>query len=105
MARGALAVVVHIEGADAIDADLNFLDVLYGAGLRSLGPVWSRTNIFGHGVSFGFPSSPDTGDGLTPATAFLTPARAQAAARVRNRACVACVIEAVGRCDCARRAA
>ena len=67
MARDALAVVVHIEGADAIDADLNFLDVLYGAGLRSLGPVWSRTNIFGHGVSFGFPSSPDTGDGLTPA--------------------------------------
>ena len=67
IARGALAVVVHIEGADAIDADLNFLDVLYGAGLRSLGPVWSRTNIFGHGVSFGFPSSPDTGDGLTQA--------------------------------------
>ena len=71
IARGALAVVVHIEGADAIDADLNFLDVLYGAGLRSLGPVWSRTNIFGHGVSFAFPSSPDTGDGLTPAGEHL----------------------------------
>jgi membrane dipeptidase len=67
MARKALAVVVHIEGADAIDADLNFLDVLYAAGLRSLGPVWSRTNIFGHGVPFRFPSSPDTGEGLTAA--------------------------------------
>lgn len=67
VARQALAVVVHIEGADAIDADLNFLEVLYAAGLRSLGPVWSRTNIFGHGVPFRFPSSPDVGDGLTPA--------------------------------------
>src|SRR5204862_3939645 len=28
-------------------------------------PVWSRSNIFGHGVPFRFPSSPDTGDGLT----------------------------------------
>jgi membrane dipeptidase len=67
MARGALAVLVHIEGADAIDADLDFLHVLYAAGLRSLGPVWSRTNIFGHGVPFRFPSSPDIGDGLTEA--------------------------------------
>jgi membrane dipeptidase len=41
------------------------LDVLYAAGLRSLGPVWSRSNVFGHGVPFRFPSSPDTGDGLT----------------------------------------
>lgn len=67
MARGALALVVHIEGADAIDEKLNFLDVLYAAGLRSLGPVWSRNNIFGHGVPFRFPSSPDIGDGLTAA--------------------------------------
>jgi len=41
------------------------LDVLYAAGLRTLGPVWSRPNIFGHGVPFRFPSSPDTGEGLT----------------------------------------
>ena len=59
--------VVHIEGAEAIDGDLTFLEVLYAAGLRSLGPVWSRTNIFGHGVPFHFPSSPDIGDGLTGA--------------------------------------
>jgi membrane dipeptidase len=35
--------------------------------LRSLGPVWSRTNIFGHGVPFQFPAGPDLGDGLTAA--------------------------------------
>ena len=40
--RGALATVMHIEGAEAIDPDLRMLDVLYEAGLRSLGPVWSR---------------------------------------------------------------
>ncbi|MHB2263970.1 dipeptidase [Aliihoeflea sp. PC F10.4] len=60
-----LAAVLHIEGAEAIDADFNALDVLYQAGLRSLGPVWSRTNIFGHGVPFRFPATPDTGPGLT----------------------------------------
>jgi membrane dipeptidase len=65
--RDALAVVVHLEGAEAIDGDLNFLEVLHAAGLRSLGPVWSRDNIFGHGVPFHFPSSPDIGDGLTAA--------------------------------------
>jgi membrane dipeptidase len=41
--------------------------VLHAAGLRSLGPVWSRPNQFGHGVPFRFPSSPDTGPGLTEA--------------------------------------
>ncbi|MBN9316031.1 MAG: dipeptidase [Devosia sp.] len=67
MARGSLAAVLHIEGAEAIDADLHFLDVLYAAGLRSIGPVWSRTNVFGYGVPFRFPHSPDLGPGLTDA--------------------------------------
>lgn len=62
-----LAVLLHMEGADAIDEDLHMLDVLYGLGLRSLGPVWSRNNIFGCGVPFHFPASPDLGDGLTAA--------------------------------------
>lgn len=62
---GALAVVLHLEGAEPIDRDFKMLEVLYAAGLRSLGPVWSRPNIFGHGVPFRFPSSPDTGSGLT----------------------------------------
>ena len=35
--------------------------------MRSLGPVWSRPNAFGHGVPFRFPASPDTGPGLTDA--------------------------------------
>ncbi|MCX5493871.1 dipeptidase [Kaistia dalseonensis] len=64
-ARGALAAVLHIEGAEAIGSDLAMLDVLHAAGLRSIGPVWSRSNIFGHGVPMRFPSSPDTGPGLT----------------------------------------
>src|SRR5882724_10670787 len=65
--RETLAVVLHLEGAEAIDGDLNFLEFLYAAGLRSLGPVWSRNNIFGHGVPFQFPALPDLGDGLTAA--------------------------------------
>jgi membrane dipeptidase len=39
--------------------------VLYAAGLRSIGPVWSRPNAFAHGVPFRFPSTPDIGPGLT----------------------------------------
>lgn len=65
MPQDALAAVMHLEGCEAIDPELNSLDVLYAAGLRSLGPVWSRTNIFGEGVPFRFPSSPDIGAGLT----------------------------------------
>ncbi|MCL2419978.1 MAG: membrane dipeptidase, partial [Conexibacteraceae bacterium] len=53
--------VLHLEGAEAIDSGLEALDLWYAAGLRSLGPVWSRPNDFGHGVPFVFPSSPDTG--------------------------------------------
>ena len=64
-AQGVHAAVLHIEGCEALDADLRMLDVLNAAGLRSLGPVWSRSNIFGHGVPFRFPASPDTGEGLT----------------------------------------
>lgn len=66
-AAGKFAAVLHMEGCEAIDADLNALEVFYAAGLRSLGPVWSRHTIFGHGVPFAFPSSPDTGPGLTEA--------------------------------------
>jgi len=65
MAKGSVAAVLHMEGADAIDPDLYLLDVLYAAGLRSLGPVWSRQNGFGTGVPFSFPSTPDIGPGLT----------------------------------------
>lgn len=59
--------VLHLEGAEAIDCDLEALDTWYAAGLRSLGMVWSRPNAYGDGVPFIFPSSPDTGPGLTRA--------------------------------------
>ncbi len=59
--------VLHFEGAEAIDPKLEALDTWYAAGLRSLGPVWSRPNGFAHGVPFIFPSSPDTGPGLSAA--------------------------------------
>lgn len=62
-----LGVIVHLEGAEAIDPDLDGLPILYEAGLRSLGVVWSRPNAFGTGVPFRFPHSPDTGPGLTDA--------------------------------------
>ena len=65
--EGILAVILHFEGAEAIDPQLDALEVFYQAGLRSLGPVWSRPNAFGHGVPFKFPHSPDTGPGLTSA--------------------------------------
>ncbi len=59
--------VLHLEGAEAIDPGLQSLELWHAAGLRSLGPVWSRANAFGHGVPFVFPSSPDTGPGLSEA--------------------------------------
>lgn len=63
--RGVLAAVLHAEGAELIDPKLEALEVLYQAGLRSLGIAWSRSNAFGHGVPLKFPASPDTGPGLT----------------------------------------
>ena len=63
--EGKIAAIFHIEGAEAIDPDLHMLDVLHSAGLRAIGPVWSRPTIFGEGVPFSFPSSPDIGLGLT----------------------------------------
>jgi membrane dipeptidase len=69
--------VLHLEGAEAIDPGLEALELWYGAGLRSLGPVWSRPNAFGYGVPFIFPSSPDTGPGLTDAGRALAARCAQ----------------------------
>jgi len=66
-AGGKMAAIMHIEGCEAIDEDLDALAVFHAAGLRSLGPVWSRPTIFGHGVPFRYPSDGDTGPGLTEA--------------------------------------
>ena len=64
---GVPVAVLHLEGAEAIDPGLEALDFWYEAGLRSVGPVWSRSNAFAHGVPFISPSTPDTGPGLTDA--------------------------------------
>jgi membrane dipeptidase len=68
---GGPVAVLHLEGAEAIDPGLEALELWYAAGLRSLGPVWSRANAFGHGVPFISPSTPDTGPGLTDAGVAL----------------------------------
>nr|WP_295889700.1 dipeptidase [uncultured Devosia sp.] len=65
--RDTLAAIFHIEGAEAIDTDFRSLDVLYAAGLRSIGITWSRANAFGTGVPFRFNVDPDIGPGLTDA--------------------------------------
>lgn len=65
--EGVMPAVLHFEGADAIDTDLDTLHVLYRAGLRSLGLVWGRPNAFAEGVAVHFQRSPDTGPGLTQA--------------------------------------
>jgi len=66
MAAGVVAGILHFEGAEAIGPDLDALHLFHAMGLRSVGPVWSRPTIFGHGVPFRFPSTGDTGPGLTP---------------------------------------
>jgi membrane dipeptidase len=65
--EGQITAIVHMEGAEPIAADLSNLEEWYGRGLRSIGLVWSRANDFAEGVPFRFPSSPDTGPGLTEA--------------------------------------
>jgi membrane dipeptidase len=67
LSDGTFATILHIEGAAAIDSGLDSLYVFYEAGLRSIGPVWSRPNAFASGVPFDFPRTPDTGPGLTAA--------------------------------------
>jgi membrane dipeptidase len=67
LAAGSFAAIFHVEGLEMVGPDLDALTVLHQAGLRTLGPVWSRPNIFAHGVPFRYPSSPDIGPGLTDA--------------------------------------
>jgi membrane dipeptidase len=63
--QGAIAAIVHMEGAEPIAPDLSNLEEWYDRGLRSIGPVWSRANAFASGVPFRFPSTGDVGPGLT----------------------------------------
>lgn len=72
--KGVFSAVLHFEGAEAIHADLSNLEAYYARGLRALGLVWSRPNVFGWGVNFAYPHSPDTGPGLTSAGQALVKA-------------------------------
>jgi membrane dipeptidase len=65
--EGQVTAIVHMEGAEPLAPDLSDLEGWYERGLRSVGLVWSRPNAFAEGVPFRFPSSPDTGAGLTDA--------------------------------------
>lgn len=66
MDQGRIAAIMHMEGIEAIRTP-DDLHLWHAAGLRSLGPVWSRPTRFAHGVPFAFPASPDIGTGLTQA--------------------------------------
>lgn len=67
LAAGRIAALPHIEGAECIDTRLDTLEVLYAAGLRSLGLVWSRPNAFGVGAPIYPGESHDAETGLTDA--------------------------------------
>lgn len=67
MEQGRIAILPHIEGAECIDTGLDSLEVLYAAGLRSLGLVWSRPNAFAHGAPIYMGDSHDPDAGLTDA--------------------------------------
>ncbi len=55
---GAFAMVLHFEGAEPIGRTLRELRTWYEAGLRSLGFVHARENIFGNGAPLA-PTDPD----------------------------------------------
>jgi membrane dipeptidase len=62
-----LAAIMHFEGAEAIEPSLDSLEGFYAEGLRSIGIVWSRPNVFGYGVDLRVRGTPDQGPGLTRA--------------------------------------
>jgi membrane dipeptidase len=64
---GRVAAILHLEGAEPLAPDLSDLEAWYERGLRSVGLTWSRPNAFAEGVPFRFPSTGDTGPGLTEA--------------------------------------
>ena len=52
-----LGVLLHIEGAGMLSPDCAELPMLYDRGIRSIGTVWSRPNVFATGIRFGWPST------------------------------------------------
>jgi membrane dipeptidase len=100
-AEATLAIVLHLEGAEAVDPGLSALDAWYAAGVRSIGIVWSRPSAFGHGVPFRFPSPPDTGPGLTAEGRALVRRCAQLRIAVDVSHLNAAGFDDVARLDCA----
>ena len=70
MSQGKIAIVPHVEGAECIDENFEVLQVLYAAGLRSLGLVWSRANAFAQGAPKGYQPKLDPGIGTTDPSSF-----------------------------------
>lgn len=56
-ASGKIGFILHMEGADYIDKDLNLLSVLHELGVRSIGLTWRNRNKFAGGTN--------VSDGLT----------------------------------------
>lgn len=48
--RGKLAAVIHLEGGEALGADLELIYALYELGLRSLALTWNPPNLLAGGV-------------------------------------------------------
>jgi membrane dipeptidase len=63
--NGVFAILLHFEGTDQLDPDGFALDVFMNAGVKSIGLTHFRKNRYAEGVPMIFPSSPDTGPGLT----------------------------------------
>ena len=67
LAAGSLAAVLHIEGAEAIDPEMEALEVLHAARPSLAGPGLEPSQHLGSRRAVPLPSSPDTGPG-PPAT-------------------------------------
>jgi membrane dipeptidase len=67
MEKGIFAAVLHMEGCEAIGADLTRLKHSTLPDCVRLGLCGAATTYFGHGVPFAYPMGPDTGPGLTDA--------------------------------------
>ena len=74
LATHKIAMLLHMEGCEAIAPDLGNLDEYIKQGVRAIAPVWSRPNVFATGVPFRFPASPNIGSGLTEAGRALVKA-------------------------------
>lgn len=59
------AILLHFEGTDQLDPEGFALDAFHQAGVQSIGLTHFRKNRYAEGVPMTFPSSPDTGPGLT----------------------------------------